>query len=206
MKADTGRTGFGTTAPSAHLEAAGADTTVLALTATGSGQDYLQAGDGSTLAFRFDASGNGSCAGAWTGGGADYAEYFEWADGNPEGEDRRGIAVVFAGSKIRPAVEGEEPAGVISAAPCLIGNDDLGSWQGRYLRDGFGSVLRRENGSRRENPDYDPSRPYASRKDRPEWACVGLLGRLRLRPGQPAADRWIRLAVLPGGIEEWLVR
>ncbi len=206
VKADTGQAGFGTASPDAHLEVEGASATVLALTATGSGQDYLQAGNGGTLAFRFDASGNGSCAGAWSGGGADYAEYFEWADGNPDGEDRRGVAVAFDGSKVRPAVQGEDPAGVVSAAPCLIGNDDLGSWQGRYQRDRFGAVQRAADGSPRSNPAYDPSQNYRPRKDRPEWACIGLLGRLRLRPGQPAGSRWIKLAELPGGLEEWLVR
>ncbi len=28
--------------------------------------------------------------GAFNTSGADYAEYFEWLDGNPEAEDRRG--------------------------------------------------------------------------------------------------------------------
>lgn len=206
VKADTARTGFGTASPSAHVEIDGAASTVLALTASGSGQDFLQAGDGSTLAFRFDASGNGSCTGAWSGGGADYAEYFEWADGNPENEDRRGISVICEGGRIRAARDGEDPVGIVSAAPCIIGNDDLCTWQGRYLRDSFGAVLRNGDGSAQENPEYDPARDYAPRKERPEWSCVGLVGRLRLRSGQPAGSRWVRLAVLPGGIEEWLVR
>ncbi|XHE57044.1 hypothetical protein L0Z66_19950 (plasmid) [Phaeobacter sp. BS34] len=46
--------------------------------------------------FRLSQTGNGYCDGAWTGGGADYAEFFEWEDGNPDGEDRRGVSVVMA--------------------------------------------------------------------------------------------------------------
>ena len=38
--------------------------------------------------------------GAWNGGGADYAEYFEWSDGNTSAEDRRGISVVLVDDKI----------------------------------------------------------------------------------------------------------
>lgn len=31
------------------------------------------------------------------------------------------------------------------------------------------------------NPDYDPSKPYIERQDRPEWYCVGMLGVLAVR-------------------------
>ena len=206
VKADTGRAGFGTASPDAHLEVEGGSATVIALTATGNGQDYLQAGDGSTLAFRFDASGNGSCAGAWTGGGADYAEFFEWADGNPDSEDRRGVAVAAEGGRIRPAEPGEEPVGVVSAAPCVLGNDDLGEWQGKYLRDPFGAVQQGADGKPLLNPAYDAARPYQPRAARPEWAKVGLIGVLRLKPQQPVSARWVKLKDLPGGLQEWLVR
>ncbi len=206
MKADTGRAGFGTTSPDAHLEVEGGATTVLALTATGSGQDFLQAGDGSTMAFRLDDSGNGSCAGAWTGGGADYAEYFEWGDGNPQGEDRRGVSVVVCDGKLWHAQQGEDPIGVISAAPCVLGNDDLGEWQGKYLRDPYGARRLGTNGKPMQNPAFDPSLTYLPRKDRDEWGQVGLIGRLRLQAGQPVSTRWVKLQVLPGGLEEWLVR
>ena len=49
--------------------------------------------------------GNGEVAadGSFTGG-ADYAEMFEWADGNSDNEDRRGFSVVLTGgNKIRKA-------------------------------------------------------------------------------------------------------
>ena len=91
--------------------------------------------------FLLSGDGNGTCDGSWTGGGADYAEYFEWADGNPNAEDRRGISVVLDGDKIREAAKDEEPIGVISGNPSVIGDGDIGRWKGKYLRDDFGSYV-----------------------------------------------------------------
>ena len=190
----TGHAGFGTSSPTAHLEIAG------------TGSDYLVAGDGSGAAFRLGADGNGACDGAWSGGGADYAEWFEWADGNPHREDRRGLSVVLEGAKIRPAHSDEDPIGVISAAPALIGDGDLGEWKRRWLRDAFGALLLDEHGKRQEHPEYDPSRSYVPREHRPEWALVGLLGKLRLRAGQPTSACWLPLKPISEAVAEWLIR
>ncbi|WP_027256150.1 peptidase G2 autoproteolytic cleavage domain-containing protein [Leisingera aquimarina] len=188
-----GRAGFGTASPAAHLEILGGSA------------DYLLAGDGSAD-FRLGADGNGSCSGAWSGGGADYAEWFEWADGNPQGEDRRGVSVVLEGAKIRPAAAGETPVGVISGNPAVVGDGDMGAWKHRWLRDAYGSLLRDPSGRPQENPAYDPSQPYVPRAARPEWALLGLTGKLRLRTGQPVAAHWIRMRQVAAEVEEWLVR
>ena len=163
------------------------------------------ANDGADVAFRFTGDGDGACDGSWSGGGADYAEWFEWADGNEGAEDRRGVAVVLEGAKIRPAEVGETPVGVISAAPSVVGDSDAGGWKGRYLRDAFGAYLR-EDGVRVENPEFDPEALYVPRAARPEWAMVGLMGKLRLRQGQPTGAAWILMRDLGEGVEEWLVR
>ena len=39
-----------------------------------------------------------------------------------------------------------------------------------------------------------------------EWALVGLVGKLRLRQGQPTGAAWILMRDLGEGVEEWLVR
>ena len=163
--------------------------------------------------FRLSGDGNGSCDGAWSGGGADYAEWFEWADAPPGAEDRRGVSVVLEGARIRPAEPGEDPIGVISANPSMVGDGDIDRWKGKYLRDDFGSYIR-ETGEvgavtlqrRKLNPAYDPARPYVPRAARPEWAMVGLIGKLRLRKGQPVGARWIRMRRVSAQVEEWLVR
>ncbi|MEX5516732.1 peptidase G2 autoproteolytic cleavage domain-containing protein [Pseudophaeobacter sp. 1A09344] len=168
--------------------------------------------DGSswTEALRITGDGDVLVDGALIGGGADYAEYFEWADGNPSGADRRGIAVALDGGKIRPAEAGETPIGVVSVTPSVLGGGDTGGWRGKYLRDDLGSPLWEEDAdgqqSRRLNPAYDPTRPYVPRAERAEWAMVGLIGKLRLRRGQPTDARWIRLRQVSDSIEEWLLR
>jgi hypothetical protein len=168
--------------------------------------------------FNLRGDGNGYCDGAWTGGGADYAEYFEWSDSNPDAEDRRGISVVLDGDKIRPALAGEDPIGVISGNPSVVGDAAWNKWSGKYLRDEFGTYILEDyevtddDGNtvtqqrRKLNPAYDPDVEYISREERPEWDCVGLMGKLRLRKGQPTGNRWIKMRDISDSVEEWLVR
>jgi len=68
--------------------------------------------------------------------------------------------------------------------------------------DGNGDTLTR----RVSNPDYDSTRTYVPREDRPEWDAVGMVGKLRTRVGQPIGDRWIKLRDISANVEEWLVR
>ncbi len=125
---------------------AGLSTRILDLRAGRAGNpafDFARFSSGGTadMEFRFSGDGNGTCDGAWSGGGADYAEYFEWADGNPGAEDRRGLAVVLEGDRIRQARPGEDPIGVISGNPGVVGDAAALRWKGKYLRDDFGTFL-----------------------------------------------------------------
>ena len=181
--------------------------------AANSAYQFLAAdsGDGSTnpfndTEFNLRGDGTGLCDGSWTGGGADYAEYFEWSDGNPDEEDRRGISVVLDGDQIRPAVDGEDPIGVISGNPSVVGDAAWNKWVGKYLRDDYGSYILDAEGYRQLNPAYDPDQEYVPREQRPEWDCVGLMGKLRIRKGQPTGSRWIKMRDISDSVEEWLVR
>ena len=68
--------------------------------------------------------------------GADYSEFFEWADGNPDGEDRVGYFVTLDGNKIKKASSGDYLLGIVSGNPCIIGNGDE-DWLGRWVHDDF---------------------------------------------------------------------
>ncbi len=179
------------------------------LQSSGSG-DLLRAEAGGSTAMRLTAAGDGLCAGSWQSGGADYAEFFEWADGNPDHADRRGLSVVLEGAKIRPARPTETPIGVVSATPAMVGEADLEEWPGTYQRDTFGARLfdTLPDGSRaaRISPDFDPDQTYVPRSQRPEWAMVGLLGKLVLCADQPTDPRWHKMADLTQGLERWLLR
>tara|TARA_R100001460_G_scaffold19168_4_gene40173 strand:+ start:859 stop:2535 length:1677 start_codon:yes stop_codon:yes gene_type:complete len=208
--------------------------------------------------FRLRGDGNAFADGTWTAGGADYAEYFEWADGNTDNEDRVGFSVVLDNNKIRKATssdDAENIIGVISENPSVVGDGDMDAWKHKYLRDDFGRYIKDthkvvewtetvteneetkevqhsyedwnipddvsvpsdatfldkdENGNvfnhKRLNPDYDPDRAYVRREDRPEWVTVGMMGKLRMRKGQPTGDRWIKMRDVSDTVEEWLVR
>lgn len=56
--------------------------------------------------------------------GADYAECFEWEDGNPDNEDRRClfVAIVDGTRKIRKAMNGDDVLGITSIDASVVGN------------------------------------------------------------------------------------
>lgn len=130
---------------------------------------------------------------AYQSTGADFAELREWSDGNPNGEDRRGYFVTMEGMNIKIASPGDYICGIISANPSVIGNNDE-DWMGRYVFDEFGAFVYEtkeetdpETGEThtytryKENPEYDPTREYEFRADRPEWDYVGLCGVIHVR-------------------------
>lgn len=73
---------------------------------------------------------------------ADYAEFFEWEDGNPDNEDRVGKFVTLDGKKIRIANNADKYIlGIVSGAPFVLGNGDCDVWTGMLMRDGFGRKI-----------------------------------------------------------------
>ena len=127
-----------------------------------------------------DTSGNVQAAGTYGTMGADYAEYFEWEDGNPDSEDRRGMLVSVRGDKIVLA-DGDDISGIVSASPSVSGNAAELYWDGKYRKDVFGCIVKDENGEPVLSDDYEPERKYIPRSRRKEWAAVGLVGRLIVR-------------------------
>jgi hypothetical protein len=143
---------------------------------------------------------------SYTSNGADYAEYFEWADGNPNNEDRVGYSVSLINDKIKIAEEGEVVFGIVSGNPSVVGDGAPMKWTGKYLKNDFGSYIRNEDGERILNPEYDEDAEYISREARPEWSTIGLMGKLRLRKGQAVGANWIKMKDISEQVEEWLVR
>ena len=149
-------------------------------------------------AFRITAAGKCMSVSSFGSSGADYAEYFEWQDGNKNSEDRRGLFVTLDGNKIRLANANDDYIlGVISANPSVVGDVQSENWHGMYKKDVFGQPLTEtvevpENTDDKTgevipahtitrlvvNPDYNPDEEYTSREFRKEWACVGLMGKL----------------------------
>jgi hypothetical protein len=162
--------------------------------------------------------------GAFNTSSADYAEMFEWEDGNTNDEDRRGRAVVLGNNGMvhiaSPLDNPTDVFGVVSVNPSVLGDTMWNEWSGRFLRDKFGAKLSNtvyflasvsdENERIRcgindtapdgyekvissefiENPRFDPKIHYISREDRPEWVAIGLLGKLRVLPGEIVNPNW----------------
>ena len=155
-------------------------------------------------AIRADYNGKLWCKSSYSSTGADYAELFEWEDGNLDEEKRFGYFVTMIGKKIKKANHGDWILGIVSANPCVLGNSDM-EWQGQFLRDEFGAFIidhhketiteteiveDEETGETitqkvpkeieydfyRVNPDYDPNQEYIDRASRPEWDAVGMMG------------------------------
>lgn len=91
----------------------------------------------------FRVSGVGVYAsGNYNSSGADYAELFEWADGNPGNIDRTGRFVTLEGENIRLAGPGDGYIlGIVSGAPSVVGDVYDDQWQGMYLTDIFGRPI-----------------------------------------------------------------
>lgn len=99
--------------------------------------------EGRTNAFSVGLSGTVKAASTITAStAADYAEFFEWLDRNPEKEDRVGHFVTLEGTKIRYANSQDDYIlGIISGQPFVLGNGDCDTWNGMYLRDEFNRII-----------------------------------------------------------------
>lgn len=147
--------------------------------------DLLIVGNGTEAsknnAFRITMAGKVMGTQAYTANGADYAEMFEWADENPNNEDKRGLFVTLDGEKIRPAnADDDYVLGVVSAAPSVVADAQTDDWGKKWKTDVFGERLLDENGAwiLNENFREEENESYVSRLDRKEWAAVGLVGKL----------------------------
>ena len=178
-------------------------------------------GDSSTRsnAMRVNTSGQVFGTGAFVSSGADYAELFEWEDGNPNNEDRRGLFVTLNGKYIAIANSSDEYIlGIISSNPCIIGDSQSEEWHGKYVRDEFGQIVTEdvlvpaitdENGIVIQeehteeiaviSEEFDETKTYIPRLERSEWDAVGLLGKLIVKD-DGSADVNDYLTTTTGGI------
>ena len=160
-------------------------------------KNVLVAGGGTSSlrinAFRVEKEGSIFAQKEYNSTGADYAEYFEWADGNNNNEDRVGYFVTLDGEKIKIANKGDWILGVVSAQPSVIG-DSYDNWHNKYLSDEFGRIIYEEvtipaDRDTEEhvemqpciNPKFDEKKEYIPRENRKEWSAVGLMGKLYVR-------------------------
>ena len=199
----------------------GGDTTIANATAQTAIGRYNVASSSNTDKFiigKGNTSGRSNCfrvtdtgvyaSGNYNSSGADYAELFEWADGNPNAQDRVGRFVTLDGERICLANSDDNfILGIVSGNPSVIGDVYDDQWQGMYLYDIYGRPIWEDvevpdetveepdpenpeqtitriiipahiEHRQKLNPDYDGNQPYQKRTERPEWGCVGMMGKL----------------------------
>lgn len=119
-------------------------TTYLRSRNTDNSDAVFYADTGGGVVIKFQSNGDGRFdGGADIGAASDYAEFFEWEDANPSNEDRRGLSVVLStDGKIREATASDATSdiiGIVSANPAVVGDSAYLNWQGRHLKDEWGS-------------------------------------------------------------------
>lgn len=193
--------GHNTTAR-AYNFACGRFNTSTASSDSGTSGDMFIVGNGTSTtpknAFRVTASGSVLANSSYSSTGADYAELFEWFDGNTNDEDRRGLFVTLDGDKIRLANSQDKYIlGIVSGNPSVIGDNFDDDWCEKYLTDVFGTPIfetkafpeiKDEDGNIIQeayedktfvlNPSYDSAQIYIPRTKRKEWATIGIVGKL----------------------------
>lgn len=139
--------------------------------------------------------------------GADYAETFEWEDGNEKNEDRVGMTVCLSSSapgKIRVATafdQGRKVIGVVTARPTMVGNSEPMNWRGKYARDAFGRQV-----SSDPSREFNPELSYLPRHLRKEWGTIGLLGQIPVWKGQVVHPDWVFIKDLSSDVSLYLVK
>jgi len=140
------------------------------------------------LVFKVSTAGDGYFDGVADSAAADYAEYFESADGS---ELERGYFVSFAQGSECVEYGNSELVGIVSAAPAVVGDSQSLHYKGKYQKDEFGAYIREpvklydDDGVYTHteihkvlSEDFDPTQEYLPRSERPEWSPIGLLGKL----------------------------
>lgn len=96
------------------------------------------------IRLNFDSTPNAYLAtgggGSWQTSGADYAEYFEWIDGNLNSEERVGYFVEIKNGKIQKATT-TETIGIVSTTSAFIGDSSQDYWSEVYLKDEWGKSI-----------------------------------------------------------------
>ena len=133
----------------------------------------------STLLAQQADKGDLCCAGGFANNaGFDFAEYFEWNDGNPENEDRVGYMVQLNGEKIELAYSLDTCIGITTSTYGFVCDTQQFEWVGKYLKDEFGRYLHDKENNLIVNKDYDETKEYIPREFRKEWSPVGLVGKI----------------------------
>jgi hypothetical protein len=107
----------------------------------------MHSNNNNDVEFNFRGDGQGLADGGTFNNPADYAEFFEWKDGNSSDEDRVGYSVILDGNKIVKATSSDDTSkiiGVISGNPVVVGDCAWNRWDGKFVKDDYNRYVREE--------------------------------------------------------------
>jgi hypothetical protein len=116
----------------------------------GGSSNPINPGDGISVILRTSTFGTPQPVGEiitnyFTVANADYAEYFEWDDGNIYNDDRVGYFVELNADKIRMATSSETSIGITSMTSNIMGDSAELGWSSTNMYDELGRLIREEN-------------------------------------------------------------
>ena len=180
-------------------------------------RDLDGSNDAERLRFDFQTnSGNAGAQNDWQDDQFDFAEMFEWSDGNPSSEDRIGHTVAVDGltGKIKIAESGDTVIGVVSGTAAFTANCAGLGWHGQYERDEWGRYIwvekTRIDGTKgtqfKVNSAFDATKEYVKREDRKEWDKIGIIGQCYVRKAAVIPSSWIKLKEIDSTKDFYLIK
>lgn len=162
------------------------------------GNDAFSLVRGTDKVFKVTALGDVYADGAFTGGGADYAEYFESLDGQ---QIDLGRTVILEDDKIREATDEDDAdliLGVIRphGTSSVVGNHPVR----KYVTDEFNRNIVVDN------KFVELAEEDKQSLDDPKWNIVGLMGQVVVSKDSPKGTRWIKMKNINDELELWLIR
>ena len=167
--------------------------------------------------FQFNVnSGNAGATNDWEDDQFDFAEMFEWSDGNPDNEDRIGHTVAVDGltGKIKIAESGDTVIGVVSGTAAFTANCAGLGWHDKYERDEWGRYIwvekTRIDGTKgtqfKVNSAFDATKEYVKREDRKEWDKIGIIGQCYVRKTAVIPSSWVKLKEIDSTKDFYLIK
>lgn len=138
--------------------------------------------------------------GTYVTGGADFQEYFEHI--KPIRLPIGTTVKITENGLFRVAVKGDIPDGVVSRRGGVLGNSDSGHWVKKFvIDDDTGKIKLDKDGKLMVSKEFDPSRKYIPRSERPEWHTIGLVGQCEVLNDSVVDPRWIPMRHKSGARE-----
>jgi len=171
--------------------------------AASSAFDFMDCFANGSRIIQLTGDGNGLCDGSWTGGGADYAEYFDCID---KSVLNYGETVTIKNGVIVKAGIGDTVIGVIRPKNCVgfIGNNPLRD-PDQFERNSFGKFNKNEKEEKIKKSEWI-DKTFIKYGDRNSKILIGLLGQIPIKKGEIINSNWFFIKNIDENADLYLVK